>query len=730
MEDSDQEPSAGMTTASTASSVSTIDQAVVTQADFLERLEQVRQLITGHLEKIQKHFDLLEKEGSNAVKFNVTSLQFMVSRAVGAENLNEKAKEEIESSVKQIYKSAQDRLIFCRVQVEKAYHDLLGSLQQQHVTTTSPEGDLGQSGSVSSGSTNLTSGNLPVITQTEALNLTFPGKTGRSENLETLNVKAEANEANEEDEEEEEPPALNLACSTAQKFVVELSSSSSSSLPSPAPEHFCTTSEASGGSGGGGDNHQSEPQPVPLPPPSLSSAVPAVQTSLTISSTVQYSPPVTPSVMIEKEEQEEEEEVTFLCDVPRPSGSFGGCGVPFVREEVSKPVIERTTEEEEEEAPTEAAAQTPSGSSRSENTEQLPNPSAAPPPPPASSQPATFETPNSPPLIKPAPVAAPQNRAYFLTPLPSPYPYPYPSYSPHHSPAIASMRDGNCAEGPANRQPSAPAAGDGDAKPLEPPPPPPNKPSASIFNLQTNTAAISNIVHLGSNGYYFCSSFFASKTQTLHSNGSRSCPCCSCPCCSSPFSHQGGRTQVRDPQLQCLFKGCNKVMVDEDKWDRHVHSFNGSKGRYICLSKQCIACFTDQKELKDHIDEGHKPFKETCGKCKEQFPFDNPQKFADHWKTFHVEGKYRCTACSRTFSLVNEVLVHWNLANHDRDYQAGSQAQQYHQLLEGAFSAAVDADADAATPPSKRAQSWLKHTHSVDHRFNLNRFYILLFYSP
>ncbi len=185
MEDSDQEPSAGMTTASTASSVSTIDQAVVTQADFLERLEQVRQLITGHLEKIQKHFDSLQEEGSKAVKINVTSLQFMVSQAVGAENLNEKAKEEIESSVKQIYKSAQDRLIFCRVQVEKAYHDLLGSLQQQHVTTTSPEGDLGRSGeqllqrqendamncdtnnnntdntdnsSVSSGSTNLTSG--------------------------------------------------------------------------------------------------------------------------------------------------------------------------------------------------------------------------------------------------------------------------------------------------------------------------------------------------------------------------------------------------------------------------------------------------------------------------------------------------------------------------------------------------------------------------------------------
>ena len=183
MEDSDQEPSAGMTTASTASSVSTIDQAVVTQADFLERLEQVRQLITGHLEKIQKHFDLLEKEGTNAVEFNVTSLQFMVSREVGAENLNEKAKGEIESSVKQIYKSAQDRLIFCRVQVESAYEELLESLQQQHVTTTSPEGDLGQRGeqllqrqengamncdtnsnnnadnsSVSSGSTNLTSG--------------------------------------------------------------------------------------------------------------------------------------------------------------------------------------------------------------------------------------------------------------------------------------------------------------------------------------------------------------------------------------------------------------------------------------------------------------------------------------------------------------------------------------------------------------------------------------------
>ncbi len=184
MEDSDQEPSAGMTTASTASSVSTIDQAVVTQADFLERLEQVRQLITGHLEKIQKHFDSLQEEGSKAVKINVTSLQFMVSQAVGAENLNEKAKEEIESSVKQIYKSAQDRLIFCRVQVENAYKDLLVSLQQQHVTTTSPVGDLGQrdeqllqrqengamncdtnnntnntdNSSVSSGSTNLTSG--------------------------------------------------------------------------------------------------------------------------------------------------------------------------------------------------------------------------------------------------------------------------------------------------------------------------------------------------------------------------------------------------------------------------------------------------------------------------------------------------------------------------------------------------------------------------------------------
>lgn len=146
MEDSDQEPSAGMTTASTASSVSTIDQAVVTQADFLERLEQVRQLITGHLEKIQKHFDLLEKEGTNAAKVNAAILKFKVSQAVGAENFTDAAKEEIESSVKQIYKSAQDRLIFCRVQVESAYEELLESLQQQHVTTTSPEGDLGRSG--------------------------------------------------------------------------------------------------------------------------------------------------------------------------------------------------------------------------------------------------------------------------------------------------------------------------------------------------------------------------------------------------------------------------------------------------------------------------------------------------------------------------------------------------------------------------------------------------------
>ena len=141
MEDSDQEPSAGMTTASTASSVSTIDQAVVTQADLLKRL------IIDHQEKVRHHFDSLE------------------------------------SSVKQIYKSAQDRLIFCRVQVESAYEELLESLQQQHVTTTSPEGDLGQRGeqllqrqengamncdtnsnnnadnsSVSSGFTNLTSG--------------------------------------------------------------------------------------------------------------------------------------------------------------------------------------------------------------------------------------------------------------------------------------------------------------------------------------------------------------------------------------------------------------------------------------------------------------------------------------------------------------------------------------------------------------------------------------------
>lgn len=100
---------------------------------------------------------------------------------------------------------------------------------------------------------------------------------------------------------------------------------------------------------------------------------------------------------------------------------------------------------------------------------------------------------------------------------------------------------------------------------------------------------------------------------------------------------------------------------------------------------------------------GHKPFKETCGKCEEQFPFDNPQQFVDHWKTFHLEGQYRCTACGSIFSLVREVLLHWNLDNHDRDYQA-QQYQQYQQLLEGGFSAAIDDDADAATPPpSKRA---------------------------
>ena len=71
-------------------------------------------------------------------------------------------------------------------------------------------------------------------------------------------------------------------------------------------------------------------------------------------------------------------------------------------------------------------------------------------------------------------------------------------------------------------------------------------------------------------------------------------PVAAAPLAAPPSATKEDAHKYEILSSQCLFRGCNKMMVKEDKWDRHVHSFNGSKGRYICLSKQCIACFTDQ----------------------------------------------------------------------------------------------------------------------------------------
>ena len=123
------------------------------------------------------------------------------------------------------------------------------------------------------------------------------------------------------------------------------------------------------------------------------------------------------------------------------------------------------------------------------------------------------------------------------------------------------------------------------------------------------------------------------------------------------ISNKQQKTDLKQKQFSCTFKGCAKSFTRKDYLTIHLRTHTGEKP-FVCIVDGCGKSFAQKGGLTRHLrtHTGEKLYTCTFDDCNKSF--SRKTTLTDHFKTHTGERPFACTHCNEPFTVKSALTKH------------------------------------------------------------------------